>query len=72
MRGDGFARMHQLFEQGMPYQRELALTPKRTVCDEERGPVTPSQRLDQHQRGFYAALVAWAITDVAVLAAFAL
>ena len=27
---------------------------------------------DQHQRGFYAALVAWAITDVAVLVAFAL
>jgi lycopene elongase/hydratase (dihydrobisanhydrobacterioruberin-forming) len=26
----------------------------------------------QHQRGFYAALVAWAITDVAVLFAFAL
>ena len=27
---------------------------------------------DQHQRGFYAALVAWAVTDVAVLLAFAL
>jgi 4-hydroxybenzoate polyprenyltransferase len=27
---------------------------------------------DQHQRGFYAALVAWAITDIAVLFAFAL
>jgi 4-hydroxybenzoate polyprenyltransferase len=27
---------------------------------------------DEHQRGFYAALVAWAITDVAVVVAFAL
>jgi lycopene elongase/hydratase (dihydrobisanhydrobacterioruberin-forming) len=27
---------------------------------------------DQHQRGFYAALVAWAFTDVAVLVAFGL
>lgn len=28
--------------------------------------------MGQHQRGMYAALVAWAVTDVAVLAAFAL
>jgi len=26
----------------------------------------------EHQRGFYAALTAWAVTDVAVLLAFAL
>jgi hypothetical protein len=25
----------------------------------------------QHQRGMYAALVAWAVTDLAVIAAFA-
>jgi 4-hydroxybenzoate polyprenyltransferase len=28
--------------------------------------------MDQHQRGFYAALAAWAVTDVAVLVAFAI
>jgi 4-hydroxybenzoate polyprenyltransferase len=32
----------------------------------------PSWSMAQHQRGFYAALAAWAVTDVAVLLAFAL
>jgi hypothetical protein len=27
---------------------------------------------DEHQKGMYAALVAWAITDLAVIAAFAI
>ena len=33
-----------------------------------REAMTPAE----HQRGFYAALAAWAVTDVAVLLAFAL
>ncbi|HTT67096.1 MAG TPA: hypothetical protein VMF70_03630, partial [Gemmatimonadales bacterium] len=33
-----------------------------------REAMTPAQ----HQRGFYAALTAWAVTDVAVVLAFAL